>query len=815
MRRFITKSLILIAVFIASVAIFYAFMNTSDTQSTKGMDEPSLPLLYMKYDDKNINRMYGYTEEIDEETLRNCVTLLPVDRTLTVSIDTFGNSIEDISYAVTSFDDGSIVENGRIKSLETSGQTVSGTFRLDTPVTMGREYMLRFAVNAAGFDEPVYYYTRLVQRNGQNLNWYLDFTDAFYTNCISGNLTAEMKKQLEPLDEEKNFSLHTVNIHSDPEMIIWGDLNPTLVKKAVPTLLEINETTVSVELMYIISSKSEDDETEYYRVKEFYRMRKNQDEVVLLDFEREAEQFFDGSRSVLGDNTLSLGIDGKDIRYVSNDSGDIIAFAKAGEIWEYDRGTNKVSRVFSYRGSGSFDDRAVNSDYSLSISSVAADGTVTFIVSGYMPGGSHEGMSGISMYRYNEDNNTTKELLFIPVAEGSDILNRSLSRLAYVNEIEQCFICYGDSIVGIELSDLSSYYVQKEMDWDTFAVSDSQTLVSWMEEDEDGSDTINELNLDTGDTISVKAPEGQLIKNLGFIYEDLVYGLAYESDCYTDATGNSVFPMYRICIVDSTGAVKKSYEPEGIYVTGVSRDGDMLRFKRAVMGKGSLSGVSDDQLLYYEPEDGANVTLRLSVTERQGTIVNLVFPGTRRSGNLYTLTTRYLADQTVPTITLEAPRKLDQLYYVYAKGGLYGTYTAINEAIEAADGQVGVVLNRRQQYVWERGNIKSSITLDIASIPQGLLEAPIEESLFREAVGDDVDIWNLTDCSLASIRYQISNGYPVAGRWSENENALIIGYDIYNIWLYDKQTGEPKAYAFEDAEAAFAAAGNVFLSYHS
>ena len=43
-------------------------------------------------------------------------------------------------------------------------------------------------------------------------------------------------------------------------------------------------------------------------------------------------------------------------------------------------------------------------------------------------------------------------------------------------------------------------------------------------------------------------------------------------------------------------------------------------------------------------------------------------------------------------------------YFVYAKGELYALYTQLNRAIQAADNSVGIVLNDRQQYVWERGN---------------------------------------------------------------------------------------------------------------
>ena len=42
---------------------------------------------------------------------------------------------------------------------------------------------------------------------------------------------------------------------------------------------------------------------------------------------------------------------------------------------------------------------------------------------------------------------------------------------------------------------------------------------------------------------------------------------------------------------------------------------------------------------------------------------------------------------------------------------------------------------------------------------------------------------------------------------------MIIGYDIYNIWLFTPATQEVKPVASDDAETLLASLGNVFVSY--
>ena len=57
-------------------------------------------------------------------------------------------------------------------------------------------------------------------------------------------------------------------------------------------------------------------------------------------------------------------------------------------------------------------------------------------------------------------------------------------------------------------------------------------------------------------------------------------------------------------------------------------------------------------------------------------------------------------------ISLDKQIPQESTYYVYARGGLDSTWTDPAKAVQRADEQGGVVLNRAQQYVWERGNKK-------------------------------------------------------------------------------------------------------------
>lgn len=48
-------------------------------------------------------------------------------------------------------------------------------------------------------------------------------------------------------------------------------------------------------------------------------------------------------------------------------------------------------------------------------------------------------------------------------------------------------------------------------------------------------------------------------------------------------------------------------------------------------------------------------------------------------------------------------------------------YTTISEAVQRADDQLGVVVNNKQQLIWERGNKQTTCKLDISTFPDVIL----------------------------------------------------------------------------------------------
>ena len=164
-------------------------------------------------------------------------------------------------------------------------------------------------------------------------------------------------------------------------------------------------------------------------------------------------------------------------------------------------------------------------------------------------------------------------------------------------------------------------------------------------------------------------------------------------------------------------------------------------------------------------------------------------------------------------ISLDTQIPQESTYYVYAKGGFDSTYSDPAKAVIRADKQGGVVLNRAQQYVWERGNKKTQIQLDTVDIPDIVLQGTLDVSALKKNLKKVGTVLDLSGCSLDSVLYEVSAQRPVIAKTGDNTSVVIVGYDEYNTYLYDPAKGETYPYGMNDSTDLFEKAGNIFLTY--
>ena len=166
----------------------------------------------------------------------------------------------------------------------------------------------------------------------------------------------------------------------------------------------------------------------------------------LLDFERSAQQVFNGEQNVVTSEGILIGVADRDITYKANEDGHVVAFVQQGELWSYSKEANKIVRIFSFRQGEDGDLRASRDDYGIKIMNVTQNGDVDFVLYGYNNRGEHEGMVGISVYHYSSEQNLVEEKVFIPSTKSYEFLDKDLEILSYINENNQLFRLSNESL---------------------------------------------------------------------------------------------------------------------------------------------------------------------------------------------------------------------------------------------------------------------------------------------------------------------------------------------------------------------------------
>ena len=179
----------------------------------------------------------------------------------------------------------------------------------------------------------------------------------------------------------------------------------------------------------------------------------------------------------------------------------------------------------------------------------------------------------------------------------------------------------------------------------------------------------------------------------------------------------------------------------------------------------------------------------------------------------------------------------DPRYFAYAAGHLVSISYTPAEAIASVYDRFGVVLNAARQVVWSRMDLSSERTLRLGNAePAGSAEDSLRACLtywlryensgedagaglaagksameiLRDAFGDRV--MDLTGCTVPQILYYLDQGHPVLALTEDTKAELIVGYDRYNLQIYNPLTGQNYKMARDDALTYYGNNGNIFVT---
>lgn len=812
MKNFFKRFLVLLVVFILGVAGTAFLMNNETTDDRSDMNDAVLPEVMVQFGDVLTNRMYGYRQPMEADFVRDSVTPLDTTKKLTLVVNPYDTKVRNLSYEIRTSDGSKVMENRTIKSLDTGSDGYLRTeIEISSGLLMNQEYSLQITLSTNHGD--AYYYTRVVSRSATYTEQYAKFADDFVQMSLDKTQADNLAAYLETSDSASSRNFAGLNINSPLADISWGNLNPQLSKAGIPVIKDINETTASISIEYEISAQNENGNTEYYLVTDFYRMRYDETRIRLLDFKRSASEVFDPSLSVISNSGLLLGVRSKDVDYLTNEDGSVTAFTQNGDLWSYVPDTGKFVEIFTFRKDTESDFRDARVEHDIKLLSVENNGDVDFMVYGYMNRGAHEGYSGVGIYHYNNDQGAIEEQVFIPCTESFEFLQEDLGTLSYVNQSGQLFIMIAGNLYQINIDENTYEVLADHIDSDDFGVSVTNAHAAWKSESGDYAGQIEFIDFDTMERRRIAPEASQKLDLLGFMNEDLIYGIVLDGDTLPNATGYMIDGITTFRIEGFDGTVKKEYHQDGLYVAGVTVGTTLMEFTLVQKSGDIYKGVKKDNIMNNSTAATDKTSVEQTSSSRQGVIVRLTFENSPSSEEPLILYAKVRnAGEKVVDIQVDKS-SVEEVYYVYAGGGLDSVWTDPAKAVQRADKQTGVVLNRAQQYVWERGNMKTQITLNTTDIPEIIRTASLDVQNLQNGLGDSAKVIDLTGCSLENVLYEVSAQRAVIARTGADSSVVIVGYDQYNTYLLDPSTGEVKPYGMNDSTALFKNAGNMFITY--
>lgn len=840
MKKLTINIAIVIAVFFISLFVAGSIINQGTTDMTMEMGQATFPVVTVRFNGIEMNPMHGYRKEMKTNLMRESITPLMSGRKVALQIDRFGTEIDSIAFEVRSVDGERLVENTQVPEWEERDDgTLFATLELKDLIDMNQEYELIVLITPASGDT-IRYYTRIISQEDYHVTDKLEFVKDFTTKTFDKEAAKSLTKYLESNSSGDNTNLGKVTIHSSFDQITYAGLPITAKTDPQITIREIDEQTGSfVTDFYVTTSDTEAENL--YHVQEYYRLRYTSDRIYLLDYERTMDQVFQEDGNAYANNKIMLGITEDDVQMEESDDGNILAFVSGNRLFSYNTVDNKMAYLFGFYDKDNKDTRTFYNMHRIKILDVSEGGNITFLVYGYMNRGRHEGEVGISAFYYDSTVNTIEELVYIPSEEPQDVIIEKVNRLSYINRDGILYLMDNQHIYGINFTERTYEMVADHLHYNGYVISDSNRMIAWQEGDSlENSQTVVLMNLNTGVQKRIEAKASETIVPIGFIEEDLIYGIVNKNDIVTDYARETVLPMYCVKIENENEGVLMTYEQENVYVLSGSVNQNQITLQRVSKSEdGTYVEIAEDQIVDAESVSLGRNTMEVVVTQNYEKIRQIVLRKEIDVNSMKQLTPKEVLFEGERSVYLRSSDEEQEQFYVYGKYGIRGIYGNEDQAVDAAESEAGVVLNSAGNYVWKK-TIRSTrnqimaIQPDMVTEERDSLAVALDTMLSYEGImrnsaymlqsGETIrsilegalsecQVLDLSGCSLDAVLYYVDRDIPVLVMLQDGNAVLLIGFNEMNTVIMNPQTGTIYKMGMNDSKTWFKENGNRFITY--
>ena len=835
--------LALLLLFIVGAALTAALLSRKElSREYTEMESVSLPTVRVNFLDRFSTLLHGYTLEMDAVSMRDSIVPLDQDRSLSISVLPYENEILSFSYALYTTDQQNYIDGGKIENFSERNGSISFHPVFSELVESGTEYQLKLTVETG--TQEVYFYTRVLYARTSYAEQLMSFVREFSDATCDREKAAEfLVNYIQPEDGSSTDDYHYTDLHSKYAMLTYGQMDVSRDSALSVRITELAPTQMSVTLEYNVRL-SEGDNAASCRAQEFFCVRYRSEKVYILDYYRTLEQQFEPALSTGEKGRILLGIGGGKTQVMSTRSEQYTAFVEDRRIWSYNAKSNAMNQIFGFYEEGDQSGRSSYDRHEVQIVKLSENGDLDYMVYGYMNRGPYEGQVGVCFYRYFAENNSTRLLFHMPVRESEQMLMMDVGTLAYVNQDDVCYLRYGDSIYSVDLNSGESVEVSIRAYPGMYAKNARGNVVAWQEGDKlNYPERLVILNMDSQTTLVVDAPEGEYVKILDFIGDDIVYGFGKESDSVFIANVDTQQLLSRLVIAstDEKLTVRQEYEARNSFIMSAAVKDTRVTIQRGVReGSGYLRTIEDDVLLLTQnivPDSGKSMLMsRIQEPLKKSYYIQI---DSVRSSE-YEFSSAAPRFETVKNVNeLKLERRESDVYYVYGHGQLLYAESRISRAISEAFEIFGVVVDTEMNCLWDRSTRDLIKTISIQpytaeseedslvaalrvltaqegkQLPEAAkdLESGLDPmEIIDEALYEGAAL-NLYGCSLSEMLYFVNLSHPVIAVTGDRSAVVIIGYETNTVSLYFPVTGETRTMDNVSAVSFLGRSGNSFISY--
>ena len=840
MKKTTIRALVLGTTFLVSCIIFSITTNKVNQDMTVAMSEASIPIISFYNGDTEVNALHGYLQEMDALEMRDSIIPIDSKRKLNCSIKTYGEGIDGISYEIRSLDNERLVAEGQLSDYKVKQNKISITLDIPNALELEQEYLMIFEIVSG--DRNIYYYSRIIQTKDCNVDQCLAFAREFHEKTFEEKSSEYFPTYMDATNGQRD-RLDYVDLSCTLSQIRWGDYKGKPVNKPIIEFKEINDSYNVITIKSVVSNVTDNGETEFVNVEEYFRLRYSEERMYVLNYERRANQIFSGSNTfVKDDNKLTLGMRDEEVEYMSSESGSIVCFVQEGELWSYNRDTSEIAKVFSFRGPEGIDDRENWDQHDIKIVRIDEAGSIDFIVYGYMNRGEHEGQVGASVFHYDGLAYTIEEEAFIPSNTSYEVLKAEMGRLMYENDKGTLFFMLEGNVYTIDMNTLKVDKMITGLGAGCYAVSENNKYFAWVEtEKQYSSNILHIMNLQTEEIKDISEDSGRYVKPMGFIDQDFIYGVADTSKVKTDAAGYTTFAMSSLKILNTSEdsyEILKEYKPAKRYVESIDINDYTVTVNLIKASGQQYLPAGTDAIMNHEADAETSIVVdRVSSPDKMSEVV-LTISVPEKATKCKLINSQGILVENDRTVNIKEAEK-DERFYVYVKGDVILATDSISEAISNANEEMGVVVDSKQQYVWQRArktyaqsftdmkpseadknasNVAKGISAMLMrkeisiSVSEMLNSGMTAKEVLEQALTDSV-VLDVSGCKSEDILFYVSEGSPVFGMTGNKSAVLVIGYSTTHVYYYNPASGKTESKTFEEANKMFLRGGYRFFTY--